>query len=147
LSEPRIILAVGALCGETEEEAQRLISSARVFRRRIRRGELGPIPTTEEALRELGNSPVQAESAEVLARSFGIGQGGLSQGGEDTDQSDRSEFPRYVVGAPDRVRDRLLDMASVLGADELMIVTVMHGHRERVHSYKLLADAFGLKPR
>lgn len=147
LSQPRTILAVGALCAETEEEAERLIASARVFRRRIRRGELGPIPTTEEALRELGNSPVQMGSSEALVRSSGIGHGGARREGDDQDQSDRSEFPRYVIGTPDRVRDRLLDMASVLHADELMIVTVMHGHRERKHSYKLLADTFGLKAR
>jgi luciferase family oxidoreductase group 1 len=147
LSEPRTILAVGALCAETEEEAERLIASARAFRRRIRRGELGPIPTTEEAMRELDERPPQAGTPELLARSFGISQGGVRRAGEDQDQSDRSEFPRYVVGSPDRVRDQLLDMASVLHADELMIVTVMHGHRERKHSYKLLADAFGLKPR
>ena len=61
--------------------------------------------------------------------------------------SEAGEFPRYVVGAPDKVRDQLIDMASVLNADELMVVTVMHGHRERMYSYKLLADAFGLKPR
>ncbi len=120
LSEPRTILAVGALCADTEEEAERLISSARLFRRRIRRGELGPIPTPEEAVGELGDEQ--------------------SRAGE-------SEFPRYFVGAPDSVRDKLVDMASILHVDELMIVTVMHGHRERKYSYQLLADAFGLKPR
>jgi luciferase family oxidoreductase group 1 len=133
-SHPRVILAVGALCADTEEEAERLISSARLFRRRIRRGELGPIPTPEEALVELGDSNnATAEQAAVR-----------SSGGES---GEGSEFPRYTVGTPDKVRDRLIDMASVLQADELMIVTVMHGHQERKHSYQRLADAFGLKPR
>jgi len=148
LSQPRTILAVGALCADTEEEAERLISSARLFRRRIRRGELGPIPTTEEALRELGYSPAaQEESLKPPARSLEIGEPALRNSSDERGQSEGSEFPRYVVGAPDRVRDQLVDMASVLHADELMIVTVMHGHRERKYSYKLLADAFGLKPR
>ena len=134
LSHARVILAAGALCADTENEAERLISSARVFRRRIRRGELGPIPTPEEAVRELGNaSPALGdEPSRPLSRSAA---------GED------SEFPRYLVGTPEVVRDRLVDMASVLQADELMIVTVIHGHRERKRSYQLLADAFGLKPR
>jgi luciferase family oxidoreductase group 1 len=127
-SAPYTILALGALCAETDEEAERLISSARLFRRRIRQGDLGLIPTPEEALRELADSPAGHVSAPV-------------------DRGEASEFPRYVVGAPDRVRDRLIDMASVLHADELMIVTVMHGHRERLRSYELLADAFGLKRR
>lgn len=147
LSQPRVILALGALCAETEQEAERLISSARVFRRRIRRGELGAIPTTEDALRELHNSRIGPGTSELQASSFGVGDGGASRGDEDPDQSGRSEFPRYIIGAPDQVRDRLLDMASVLHADELMIVTIVHGHRERMHSYQLLADVFGLKPR
>jgi luciferase family oxidoreductase group 1 len=138
LSQPRTILAVGALCADTDEEAERLISSARVFRRHIRRGELGVIPTPEEAMHELNASAAvpNDQSSKLLARSF-AGEG----------QGEGSEFPRYTVGTPDSVRDRLIDMASVLQADELMIVTVVHGHRERKYSYKLLADAFGLKPR
>jgi luciferase family oxidoreductase group 1 len=127
-SAPYTILALGALCAETDEDAERLISSARLFRRRIRRGDLGLIPTPEEAIRELANSQVGEASAPI-------------------DRGEASEFPRYVVGAPERVRDQLIDMASVLHADELMIVTVMHGHRERLRSYELLADAFGLKRR
>jgi luciferase family oxidoreductase group 1 len=136
LLQPYTILAVGALCADTDEEAERLISSARVFRRRIRRGELGVIPTPEEAICELDDSSAAAggQSVGPLAHSF-IGEG------------EGSEFSRYAVGAPDKVRGQLIDMASVLHADELMIVTVMHGHQERKHSYQLLADAFGLKPR
>jgi luciferase family oxidoreductase group 1 len=131
LSQPYTILALGALCADTDEEAERLISSARLFRRRIRRGELGVIPTPEEALRELGvATPGVASRTESFA--------GEAEG---------SEFSRYAVGNPDQVRDRLLDMASTLHADELMVVTVMHGHRERKYSYELLAHAFGLKPR
>jgi luciferase family oxidoreductase group 1 len=125
-SAPYTILALGALCADTDEEAERLISSARLFRRRIRRGELGLIPTPKEAIRELAKPASEASSP------------------FDREQS---EFPRYVLGTPDRVRDQLLDMASVLHADELMVVTVMHGHHERLRSYRLLAEAFGLKQR
>ena len=163
LSQPRTILAVGALCADTNEEAQRLISSARLFRRRIRQGELGPIPTPEEAVHELGGLPAAGHQSFESLGSFqrkepSLGSG-VSQGraqpapvlsrpaGDEWSQSEGSEFPRYTVGAPDKVRDQLIDMASVVHADELMIVTVMHGHRERMYSYKLLADAFGLKPR
>jgi luciferase family oxidoreductase group 1 len=120
--EPQVILALGAVCAESDEQAERLISSARLFRRRIRQGDLRSIPTPEEAMHELGREP-------------------------STGHQEASEFPRYVVGTPECVRDRLIDMASVLHADELMIVTVIHGHRERIRSYQLLAESFGLKPR
>ena len=54
---------------------------------------------------------------------------------------------RYVMGSPDRVRSQLLDMASQLGLDELMIVTIVHDHQTRLRSYELLASAFELSPR
>ena len=41
LAHPRAIVALGAICADSEEEALRLLSSARLFRNRIRRGEAG----------------------------------------------------------------------------------------------------------
>jgi len=119
---PRTILALGAVCAETEEEAARLISSARLFRRRIRQGDVRAIPTPEDALAELGPAP-------ELPAAVG------------------EEWSRYIAGAPDRVRDQLIDMASVLNIDELMVVTIVHDHKARMRSYELLAKAFGLTPR
>jgi luciferase family oxidoreductase group 1 len=145
-SEPRTILAVGALCADTEEEAERLISSARLFRRRIRRGELGPIPTPEEAIRELGFSIAPGERP-VKAPDRSSEDDHSDHGSHQPSPHEASEFPRYTVGTPDRVRDKLLAMASTLHADELMVVTIVHGHQERKRSYQLLADAFGLKSR
>ena len=121
-SKPQIILALGVICAETDEEAERLASSARLFRRRIRQGDVRPIPTPEEALAELG--PRTAEPAH-----------------------DTGEWPRYVMGAPDRVRTQLIDMASQLGIDELMVVTIVHDHQARMRSYELLASAFDLPQR
>ena len=53
-SQPQIILALGVICAATDEEAERLAASARLFRRRVRQGDVRPIPTPEEALAELG---------------------------------------------------------------------------------------------
>ncbi len=122
LSAPRAILALGVVCADTQAEAERLLMSARLFRRRIRQGDVRPIPTPEEAIAELGAEPRSAPN------EFG-------------------EWPRYVVGAPEAVRGQLIDMASVLRVDELMIVTVVHDHRARMRSYELLAEAFNLTPR
>jgi len=120
-AKPRVILALGAICAETDEEAAYLLSSARLFRRRIRQGDLRPIPSPEEAMRELG------VTREPLPET--------------------SEWPRYFVGSPETLRGKLLDMASVLNLDELMVVTIVHSHRARMRSHELLAEAFELKPR
>jgi luciferase family oxidoreductase group 1 len=122
LPVPRAILALGVVCAETRAEAERLLMSARLFRRRIRQGDVRPIPTPEEAIAELGAEPRPAAS-------------------------ESGEWPRYVVGAPEAVRDQLIDMASVLRVEELMVVTVVHDHRARMRSYELLAEAFSLPPR
>jgi luciferase family oxidoreductase group 1 len=119
---PRTIIALGAICAETDAEAARLMTSARLFRRRIRQGDLRPIPTPEEAIAELGSLPEPATPS-----------------GE--------EWPRYFAGAPETVREQLIDMASVLNVDEVMVVTIVHDHRARMHSYELLAEAFNLSRR
>jgi len=122
LAAPQAILALGAICADTEAEAIRLLGSARLFRNRIRRGEVGPIPTPEEAIAELGPAREPGTAADA-------------------------EWPRYIAGDPEQVRSQLVDMASVLHLDELMIVTIVHDHRARMRSYELLAQAFELRPR
>jgi hypothetical protein len=59
----------------------------------------------------------------------------------------QSEWPRYVVGSPDSVHDRLTVIAEQLQLDELMAITVVHDHEARMRSYQLVAQCFGLAPR
>jgi luciferase family oxidoreductase group 1 len=122
-SRPRAILALGVVCAEAEGEAERLLTSARAFRRRVRQGELGPIPTPEQAIKELGPLPDQLPSQET------------------------GEWPRYIVGAPEKVHDQITNMADELRVDEVMVVTIVHDHHARMRSYELLAKAFELTPR
>jgi len=121
LATPTAILGIGAICAETEELAQTLMSSVRVFGRRIRQGIRTQIPPPEEALAELRSSPSSGDRPET------------------------GEWPRMFVGDPETVRDKLIDMASVLGVEEIMLVTITHDHQARLRSYELLAKAFGLK--
>jgi alkanesulfonate monooxygenase SsuD/methylene tetrahydromethanopterin reductase-like flavin-dependent oxidoreductase (luciferase family) len=51
------------------------------------------------------------------------------------------------VGAPAQVKSKLEGMAGDLHVDELMVLTVIHGHEARLRSYELLADSFGLTKR
>ena len=50
-----------------------------------------------------------------------------------------------VVGDPSAVQERLRAMAESTGADEIMVTTMVHDHRERLRSYELLAGTFGLE--
>lgn len=121
-SRPRALVALGAVVADTGAEAERIFASTRLAIRRIRQGDTRPIPTPEEALREIGLDP------DPIAIGFG-------------------EWPRYVHGAPEQVKEQLTRIADSLGVDELMIVTVVHDPAARLRSYELLADVFGLSAR
>ncbi|MGW2835857.1 LLM class flavin-dependent oxidoreductase [Streptomyces sp. NPDC001286] len=44
------------------------------------------------------------------------------------------------VGSPGRVADQLEQLQEATGADELLITTITHDHKDRVRSYELLAE-------
>jgi luciferase family oxidoreductase group 1 len=121
---PHAMLALGVICAETEAEAERLASSARLLFRRIRQGNTAPIAAPDDAIAELAQIPDS-----VFAQWF-------PEGGE---------WPRYVVGTPESVRRKLSAMAEALKLDEIMVVTIVHDHAARVRSYELLAEAFDLE--
>jgi luciferase family oxidoreductase group 1 len=118
---PRAILALSGVCADTEQRAEELASSLGLAVVRMRRGRAAPLPTPEEA----------------LAHPY--------------DPAERDELRRYrraqVLGDPAGVRDQLLALRADTQADELMVMTTVHDHAERVRSYELLAGALGLTPR
>jgi alkanesulfonate monooxygenase SsuD/methylene tetrahydromethanopterin reductase-like flavin-dependent oxidoreductase (luciferase family) len=52
-----------------------------------------------------------------------------------------------IVGSPLTVREILEELRSRSGADELMLMGSTHDPADRLRSYELLAEAFGLPPR
>src|SRR3954470_17918661 len=119
---PRPLASVGVnvICAETSEDALRLAASVRLWRRRLRMGDPGPVPTVEEALAELGERALERP---------------------------RDAERRLVIGSPDEVRVELEELAERYGVDELVVLTLCHDHGARVRSYELLATAFDLMPR
>jgi alkanesulfonate monooxygenase SsuD/methylene tetrahydromethanopterin reductase-like flavin-dependent oxidoreductase (luciferase family) len=55
-----------------------------------------------------------------------------------------AEFPRYVVGTPERVAEELTAIARELEIGELIVNTITHSHEARKRSYTLLAEAMEL---
>jgi luciferase family oxidoreductase group 1 len=119
LEKPEATVAVGVVLAETEEEAEYLSSSVKLLQARIRLGDRRPLSAPEDAVRELrAMGPVSMEEG---------------------------EFPRYFVGTPAKVRERLEHMAGELGIGELIVNTIVWDHAKRLKSYELLAGEFGLK--
>ena len=117
LKHAKVSVAVGVVCAETDEEAERHASSWRMAITLAERGQSGPLPTVTRALA-------------FLAEEVGI---------------DTFAGRRVVVGSPDTVRPVLEQITADYGADELMIHTLTHNHAARRRSYELIAGAFGLK--
>jgi luciferase family oxidoreductase group 1 len=115
---PRAILALSVICAESDARAEELALPLRVAYTRIGRGRPGVFPTLEEARAHR----FTAEDHAIVER-FAAGM---------------------IVGGPDRVRDQMLRFANDLGADELMVSTVVPDPEERIKSYERLAELFAL---
>ena len=50
-----------------------------------------------------------------------------------------------IVGGPDTVRRRLEELAESTQADELMITTMVYDHADRIRSYEIVAELYGLE--
>ena len=126
VAQPRAIVALGVICADTETDAKRLYTSTQLHIRRIRlQGKRLPVPTPDQAIAELGNLAFGADS---VVRGTG-------------------EWPRYVVGAPEQVRNELERMASNLQVEEMMIIAVLHDYYARLRSYQLIAEALNISSR
>jgi luciferase family oxidoreductase group 1 len=112
---PHAILGVAVVCAQTDDEADRLASTMDLAWLRIRRGEFRPLPSPEEA---------QAYPYDEFERA-----------------AVRQYRSRTVIGGPAAVKARLEEWAHQSGADEVMVVTNLHGHAERLRSYELVARA------
>jgi luciferase family oxidoreductase group 1 len=119
LERPEATVAVGVICAETQEEAEFMASSVKLLQQRIRLGERKPVASPEDALRELTMRGVLP----------------LEEG----------EWPRYFVGTPALVRERLVQMAGELGISELIVNTIVWDQKKRIRSYEMLAREFGLE--
>ncbi len=127
---PEATIAIGVICAPTQEEADHLHASVRLLQRRIRSGDRRPVATPEDALQQLHLPAINPNPLlSFTAGSF-----------EDPDE----DFPRYVVGTPDRVATRLHEIARELEIHELIVNTITHSHAARLRSYTLLAQAMGL---
>jgi luciferase family oxidoreductase group 1 len=129
-TEPEATLAIGVICADTQVEAERLHLSVRLLQRRIRMNDRRPVAAPEEAARELEALPIPPTPM------IGFTAGSL-------DEPD-AEFPRYVVGTPEKVHAELTHIARELELGELIVNTITHDHAARLRSYSLLAEAFSL---
>ena len=118
LEAPHLMVGVAVICADTAEEARWLAGPGALAILRLRSGHPGRYPTPQEAA-DYRYTPHERETVRAWTAS-------------------------HVVGDPDQVRARIDELVDRTGADELIVTTMTHGHRERIRSYELVAAAFGL---
>jgi luciferase family oxidoreductase group 1 len=121
LAAPLGSIGVFVMCAESEEEARYHAASRDLWRLRLDRGILAPVPPPEDAL-AYPYSEAEWQRVEYHRR-------------------------RQIVGTPQQVRARLEELAQAYAVDEVVVLTICHDYAARQRSYALLADAFGLEPR
>ncbi|MCU4751726.1 LLM class flavin-dependent oxidoreductase [Halobacteria archaeon AArc-curdl1] len=121
LEEPQGIVAVNAICAETDEKAARRRAVAEATFQRLQRGEIGTRPSVEEAIDELGGVPEPTPA-----------------------RLDDEAWPRAISGSPETLGGLLEQLADRVGVDEVMIQHAIGEHEHGLRSHELLADEMGL---
>lgn len=123
ITEPQATLAVHVVAADTEEEARRQIAPVSVMYANLSRGVIDTqLPSPDEAIERLGHlAPLERYVA-----GTGIP-------------------PKFIAGTADQVHQQLMQLAEDLSVDEIIVQDMMTEHRARLHSYDLLASAFGLE--
>ena len=118
--EPLTGLCVWCLAANTEEEAQHHYTSRAIWQLYRDRGIFSPMDSPEAAAAQPLSPQESARVEQLREESF--------------------------VGTADTVAARVYDLAEKIGVQEMAIVTWTHDEEVRQKSYKLLAEAFDLKP-
>jgi luciferase family oxidoreductase group 1 len=111
---PHVMVATWTIAAPTAAEAQRLALPSQMMFAHLLRGELIPVPSVARA--------------EAWAAT----------------QGPTSVRRRRALGSPGDVHAQLDEIASLYGADELMLVNILPDHAARVRSYALIAAEYGL---
>lgn len=111
---PRTLVAVWTVVAETDAEAERLAAPARMMMAHLLAGRSIPVPDADVAMAWLADRP------ELSAPRPGR---------------------RVVAGSPETVRAGMSAVAAEYGADEVMLVNILHDHQARKHSYTLAMQA------
>ncbi|MEJ0048467.1 MAG: hypothetical protein WDN04_21900 [Rhodospirillales bacterium] len=106
------------ICADTEREAEDLAAAVDFRRVQMAYGLNAPIPT--------------------------VAQGRAQRYGERERAIIESQRSRSLIGTPEQVVDRMLDLMGLFEADEIIVLTVAASYQARMRSYELLAEAFEL---
>ncbi|PJW14183.1 MULTISPECIES: LLM class flavin-dependent oxidoreductase [unclassified Geobacillus] len=116
LAEPRGMVAVFAICAETDEKAEWIAGSLDLSLLMIEQGmALNGTPSPEKAA-AYPYSPYERKRVEDNRR-------------------------RMIVGSPRRVKDKLYRLSETYETEEIMLVTITYDFEDKLASFRLIAEA------
>ncbi|MDB5559964.1 MAG: alkane 1-monooxygenase [Enterovirga sp.] len=119
LARPYAMVGVNVVAAETDAEARRLATTQQMSFTNMFRGTRG---LSQPPIDDIETYWSPAEKAQVMGM-----------------------LARTIVGSPATVRAGLDALIAETGADELMIVTDVYDHADRLRAIELIAEAAGLK--
>jgi luciferase family oxidoreductase group 1 len=118
LDHPHAIVGANIIAAETDEEARRLATTQQMSFTNIFRGARGLSQPPIDDIETYWTPMEKAQAKRMLARS--------------------------IIGSPDTVRKGIGALVEETGADELIVVSDVYEHSERLRSIELIAKAAGL---
>ena len=118
LDRPHAIVGVNIIAAETEEKARRLATTQQMSFTNMFRGARGLSQPPIDDIETYWTPMEKAQAMRMLARS--------------------------IVGSLDTVRKGMAALVEETGADELIVVSDVYEHSERLRSIELIAEAAGL---
>lgn len=111
---PRVIVTVSAICAETTEKAEELALGSLIWSLQTAKGGgYQGIPSIQEA-KQYKLTEKEKDSISKKKRNM-------------------------IIGNPYEVKQKLVELQTIYQADEIMINTITHAPKDRIHSYKLMA--------
>jgi luciferase family oxidoreductase group 1 len=118
LDRPYAMVGVNIIAAESNDKARRLATTQQMSFTNIFRGARGLSQPPIDDIETYWTPMEKAQAKRMLARS--------------------------IVGSPDIVRKGMAALVEETGADELIVVSDVYEHSERLHSFELIAEAAGL---
>jgi luciferase family oxidoreductase group 1 len=118
LDRPYAIVGVNIVAGESDDKARRLATTQQMSFTNIFRGARGLSQPPIDDIESYWTPMEKAQAMRMLARS--------------------------IIGSHDTVRKGMGALVKETGADELIVVSDVYDHAERLRSIKLIAEAGGL---
>jgi luciferase family oxidoreductase group 1 len=116
--KPHAIAAAAVVCGEDDDHAEYLASSAKLNWVRLRMGRPMPLPSPEEASKYEFNA-MERRVADAFEQI-------------------------QTIGGPETIQWKLEQLAERTKADEIMITSNIYDHEERKRSYSRVAEIFNI---